>query len=53
MSRKRKHWHRDVYHRYNAFSGLSKEAGKTQFLRIIHSLPYGMRLYLELWEMRF
>ena len=41
MSRKRQQWHQDVYHRYNAFSKLTKEGGKLQFLRIIHSLPYG------------
>jgi len=45
MSRRRPNWHQDVYLRYNAFSKLTKEGGKMQFLRIIRSLPYGNSVF--------
>eukprot|EP00210_Caulerpa_lentillifera_P008895 g8487.t1 len=45
MSHKRNEWYQDVYRRYSAFSQMSKESGKMQFLRILRSLPYGNSVF--------
>lgn len=40
-------WRREVYRRYVALSGLTKEQAKLQFLRIVKSFPYGNSVFFS------
>ena len=43
MTRPREEWRLDVSARYRALEQFSKEDARLQFLRILRSLPYGVR----------
>ena len=44
-SRPRQEWLGDVASRYRALAQFSKEDARTQYLRIIRSLPYGNSIF--------
>ena len=43
MTRPREEWRNDVCARYKVLEHFSKEDARLQFLRILRSLPYGVR----------
>ena len=45
MGRPREEWKTDVMSRYRALANYSKDEARTQFLRIIRSLPYGNSIF--------